>query len=70
MDKVTVAKQAKDFKGPTVHMAIKSFKSLVSELVSMVGQVTRLVEPVVACGGSCGTLAVEIDQVQLPCDFE
>ena len=30
----------------------------------MVGQVTRLVEPVVACGGSCGTPAVEIDQVQ------
>ena len=25
---------------------------------------TRLVEPVVACGGSCGTPAVEIDQVQ------
>ena len=30
----------------------------------MVGQVTRLVEPVVACGVLCGTLAVEIDQVQ------
>ena len=30
----------------------------------MVGLVTRLVEPVVACGGSCGTPAVKIDQVQ------
>ena len=38
--------------------------SLVGELVGVVGQVTRLVEPVVACGGSFGTPAVEIDQVQ------
>ena len=30
----------------------------------MVGQVIQLVEPVVACGGLCGTPAVEIDQVQ------
>ena len=30
----------------------------------MVGQVTRLVKPMVACGGLCGTPAVEIDQVQ------
>ena len=30
----------------------------------MVGQVTRLVEPVVACGDTCGTPAVEIDQVK------
>ena len=43
---------------------MKSFKCLVGELVGVVGQVTRLVEPVVACGGSCGTPAVEIDQVQ------
>ena len=43
---------------------MKSFKCLVGELVGMVSQVTTLVEPVVACGGSCGTPAVEIDQVQ------
>ena len=46
------------------YAAVKSFKCLVGELVGMVGQVTRLVEPVVVCGGSCGTPAVEIDQVQ------
>ena len=56
--------QHKDFKAPAVHAAMKSLKCLVGELVGMVGQVTRLVEPVVACGGSCGTPAVEIDQVQ------
>ena len=44
--------------------AMKSFKCLVGELVGVVGLVTRLVEPVVVCGGSCGTPAVEIDQVQ------
>ena len=63
-DKVTVTEQHKDFNGPAVHAAIKSLKTLVSELVGMVGQVTQLVEPVVVCGGSCGTPAVEIDQVQ------
>ena len=65
----------KEFKPPAVHAAVKSLKCLVGELVGVVGLVTRLVEPVVACGGLCGTLAVEIDQVQqdakvrLPCDF-
>ena len=43
---------------------MKSLKCLVGELVGVVGLVTRLVEPVVVCGGSCGTPAVEIDQVQ------
>ena len=47
-----------------IQAAMKSFKCLVGELGGMVGQVTRLVEPVVACGGSCSTPAVEIDQVQ------
>ena len=60
-EKVSVPDQHKDFKGPSVHAALKSFKCLVGELVS---KVTRLVEPVVACGGSCSTLAVEIGQVQ------
>ena len=64
VDKVTVAEQAKYFKGAAVHAAMKSFKGLVSELVGMVSQVTRLVEPVVECGGLCSTPAVEIDQVQ------
>ena len=64
VEKVIIAEQAKDFKGPSIHAALKSFKSLMVELVCMLGQVTRLVEPVVACGVSCGTPAVEIDQVQ------
>ena len=51
-------------KGPTVHAALKALKSLVSDLVGMVGTVVRLVELVVVCGESCGTPAVEIDQVQ------
>ena len=58
-----MAKQAKDFKGPAVHAALKAFKGMVTDLVGTVGTVIRLVEPVVACGVSCGTLAVEIDQV-------
>ena len=49
---------------PAIHAALKVFKGLVGELVGVVGSVTRLVEPVVVCGGSCGTPAVEIDQVQ------
>ena len=64
LDKVTVPEQHKEFKAPAIHTTMKSFKCLVGELVGMVGQVTRLVEPVVACGGLCGTPAVEIDQVQ------
>ena len=64
VDKVSVSEQSKDFKGAAIHAAVKTFKSVVSELVGMVSQVTRLVEPVVACGGLCGTPAVEIDQVQ------
>ena len=62
--KMSVPKAHKDFKPVAVHAAMKSFKCLVGELVGVVGLVTRLVEPVVACGGSCGTPAVEIDQVQ------
>ena len=54
----------KEFKPPQIHAAVKSLKVLVGELVGVVGLVTRLVEPVVACGGLCGTPAVEIDQVQ------
>ena len=64
LDKLGVPEQHKEFKLPAVHSAMKSFKCLVGELVGVVGQVTRLVEPVVACGGLCGTPAVEIDQVQ------
>ena len=62
VDKVTVSEQSKDFKGSAIHAAMKSIKTVVSELVGMVGQVTQLV--VVECGGSCGTPAVEIYQVQ------
>ena len=59
MDKVTVAEQAKDFKGAAVHAACEVLqRSVVSELVGMVSQVTLLVEPVVECGGLCGTPAV------------
>ena len=64
LGKLGVPDQHAGFKLPAVHAAMKSFKCLVGELVGVVGQVTRLVEPVVACGGSCGTPAVEIDQVQ------
>ena len=63
VDKLSVPEGHKDFKPPAVHAAMKSFKCLVGELVGVVGLVTRLVEPVVACGGSCGTPAVKIDQV-------
>ena len=64
VEKMSIAEAPKDFKPAAVHAAMKSFKCLVGELVGVVGLVTRLVEPVVACGGSCGTPAVEIDQVQ------
>ena len=64
VDKLSVPDGHKEFKPPAVHVAMKSFKCLVGELVGVVSLVTRLVEPVVACGGSCGTLALEIDQVQ------
>ena len=64
LGKLGVPDQHAGFKLPAVHAAMKSFKCLVGELVGVVGQVTRLVEPVVVCGGSCGTPAVEIDQVQ------
>ena len=60
LDKLSVPDGHKEFKPPAVYAAMKSFKCL----VGVVGLVTRLVEPVVACGGSCGTPAVEIDQVQ------
>ena len=64
LDKLGVPDDHKNFKMPAIHAALKVFKGLVGELVGVVGLVTRLVEPVVACGGSCGTPAVEIDQVQ------
>ena len=64
LDKLSVPDGQKEFKPPAVHAAMKSFKCLVGELVGVVGLVTRLVEPVVAYGGLCGTPAVEIDQVQ------
>ena len=64
LDKLGVPEQHKEFKLPAVHAAMKALKCLVGELVGVVGQVTRLVEPVVACGGLCGTPAVKIDQVQ------
>ena len=63
-DKLGVPEGHKEFKPPQIHAAVKSLKVLVGELVGVVGLVTRLVEPVVACGGLCGTPAVEIDQVQ------
>ena len=64
VDKLSVPEGHKEFKLPAIHAAIKSFKCLVGELVGVVSLVTRLVKPVMACGGSCGTLAVKIDQVQ------
>ena len=64
IDKLNVPDSHKEFKLPAVHAALKTFKGLVGELVGVVGLVTRLVEPVVACDGSCGTPAVKIDQVQ------
>ena len=64
IDKLSVPDSHREFKLPAVHAALKAFKGLVGELVGVVGLVTRLVEPVVECGGSCSTLAVEIDQVQ------
>ena len=64
LDKLGIPDDAKNWKVPQIHAAFKVFKTLVGELVGVVGGVTRLVEPVVACGGSCGTPAVEIDQVQ------
>ena len=64
LDKLGIPDDAKNWKMLQIHAALKVFKGLVGELVGVVGGVTRLVEPVVACGGSCGTPAVEIDQVQ------
>ena len=64
MDKLGIPEGHKEFKLPAVHAAVKSLKCLVGELVGVVGLVTRLVEPVLVCSGSCGTPAVEIDQVQ------
>ena len=64
LDKLGIPDDHKNYKMPAIHAALKVFKGLVGELVGVVGSVTRLVEPVVACGGSCGTPAVEIDQVQ------
>ena len=61
---VTVSSVIAELETPAIHAALKVFKGLVGELVGVVGSVTRLVEPVVVCGGSCGTPAVEIDQVQ------
>ena len=53
MDKLSVPDGHKEFKPPAVHAAVKSLKCLVGELVGVVGLVTRLVEPVVVCGGLC-----------------
>ena len=51
-------------KCPALHATIKALKGLVGDLVGSVGKVLTLVGLVVACGALCGTLAVEIDQVQ------
>ena len=59
-----MTEHTKELKMPAVHVVLKSLHGLVSDLVGMVGSLAKVVEPVVACGVSCGTPAVEIDQVQ------